>query len=130
MNSVGYTNPRRRVAASPRSARATSSTIAQNRGPSSRFGSSAPGWSAAASALSTTASASPVGVSQFSSAITGPSSVRKTSARAMPCHSGCDESHIAFWHGVRQKKSSSSDGSSATSRHSSSYTAATSSAAR
>src|SRR5262249_17754207 len=78
------------------------------------------GREGAARALRMVASASPVGVSLLSSATAMPRSVKKRSARAMPCQSGADASHIAFCQGVRPKNASSSAGRSATMRHSSS----------
>ena len=80
-------------APSGRTERPTASIIAQKRPGRPAFGSDSPGR--AAVRLSSTASASPLGVSQFSSQTTGPSSVRNTSARAMPCQCGADEHQSA-----------------------------------
>jgi hypothetical protein len=68
----------------------------ENRVSSARFGSESSGRPAAARRDSATASACPLGVSLFSSQTRGPSAVRKTSARAIPCQSGACASHMSF----------------------------------
>ena len=88
------------------------------------------GVASAASSPSTTASASPVGVSQLISATATPSSVKKTSARATPCHEGADAVHIARCTGLRPSVSSTRRGSSISSSTAAWHAAATCSAAR
>jgi hypothetical protein len=95
VNSVGYTSPIARGGVPSTRRSTTRSTIAPNRVSRCAFGSAVPGETARR--LSTTASASPVGVSQLSSLMTYPSGVANTSARAMPCHSGRDAFHMSCW---------------------------------
>ena len=71
---------------------------------SERFGSCTAPWYGCSRRLSSTASASPLGVSLFTSQQRmRPSVHTNRSARAMPCQRPWAANHMSFWYGVRQK---------------------------
>ena len=93
---------------------ANAATIATNRRSSSRFASRVVSPASPAVTPSAIASLAPLGVSQLSSQQRSPSSVRKMSARAMPCQAGAESAHMNRWASVKPKKPASSAGSAAT----------------